>query len=164
MGVPCVTMAGTVHANNVGVTLLHQVGLENLIARNEDEYVRKAVDFASDVPMLANTRMSLRGRMLKSYLCNGTIFVRNLEGVYRSLWHRYCEGDVPSLQRSRLAEPSSERLSARNNVVDVSSKELPFNSLSLPNGLARGVIHPTSKTAEGTNDDADRSFKMPGLR
>ena len=26
MGVPCVTMAGLVHANNVGVTLLHQVG------------------------------------------------------------------------------------------------------------------------------------------
>lgn len=26
MGVPCVTMAGLVHAHNVGVTLLHQVG------------------------------------------------------------------------------------------------------------------------------------------
>ena len=26
MGVPCVTMAGLVHANNVGVTLLHQIG------------------------------------------------------------------------------------------------------------------------------------------
>ena len=27
MGVPCVTMAGHVHAHNVGVTLLHQVGM-----------------------------------------------------------------------------------------------------------------------------------------
>lgn len=26
MGVPCVSMAGLVHAHNVGVTLLHQVG------------------------------------------------------------------------------------------------------------------------------------------
>lgn len=26
MGVPCITMMGKVHAHNVGVTLLHQVG------------------------------------------------------------------------------------------------------------------------------------------
>ena len=33
MGVPCVTMAGTVHTTNVGVTLLHQLGKEGTIER-----------------------------------------------------------------------------------------------------------------------------------
>lgn len=28
MGVPCVTMGGAVHANNVGVSLLNAVGME----------------------------------------------------------------------------------------------------------------------------------------
>lgn len=28
MGVPCVTMGGSVHANNVGVSLLNTVGME----------------------------------------------------------------------------------------------------------------------------------------
>ncbi|KAE8731118.1 putative UDP-N-acetylglucosamine--peptide N-acetylglucosaminyltransferase SPINDLY [Hibiscus syriacus] len=37
MGVPCVTMVGSVHAHNVGVSLLSKVGLGHLIAKNEDE-------------------------------------------------------------------------------------------------------------------------------
>ncbi|GLJ21935.1 hypothetical protein SUGI_0410680 [Cryptomeria japonica] len=49
MGVPCVAMAGSVHAHNVGVSLLHQVGLERLIAQNEDEYINKALELASDI-------------------------------------------------------------------------------------------------------------------
>ncbi|MCO5555325.1 hypothetical protein L7F22_008871 [Adiantum nelumboides] len=161
MGVPCVTMAGTVHANNVGVTLLHQVGLERLIAKSEDEYVSKALDLASDIPMLANTRMSLRERMLKSYLCDGNNFVRNLEGVYRKLWHRYCKGDVPSLLRPRISDLSDERLLARGATEelksDISSKELPFNTSSLPNGLASATGHQpctvsTEETPEGSSN------------
>ncbi|XP_024521713.1 probable UDP-N-acetylglucosamine--peptide N-acetylglucosaminyltransferase SPINDLY [Selaginella moellendorffii] len=101
MGIPCVTMAGKVHANNVGVTLLSQVGLCNLIARTEDEYVKKAVDLASDVSKLSALRTGLRDRMLKSQLCNGPSFVQGLEAAYRTLWQRYCQGIVPSLVRLR---------------------------------------------------------------
>jgi len=31
MGVPCVTMAGSVHAHNVGVSLLSNVGMESIL-------------------------------------------------------------------------------------------------------------------------------------
>ncbi|XP_057507242.1 probable UDP-N-acetylglucosamine--peptide N-acetylglucosaminyltransferase SPINDLY isoform X2 [Actinidia eriantha] len=39
MGVPCVTMGGSVHAHNVGASLLNTVGLGHLVGKNEDEYV-----------------------------------------------------------------------------------------------------------------------------
>ena len=40
MGVPCITLAGRCHAHNVGVSLLHAVGVaEGFVARTEDEYV-----------------------------------------------------------------------------------------------------------------------------
>ncbi|KAL4312679.1 hypothetical protein GQ457_01G015210 [Hibiscus cannabinus] len=98
MGVPCVTMAGSVHAHNVGVSLLSKVGLGHLIAKNEDEYVQLALQLASDVTALQNLRASLRDLMSKSPVCDGQNFISGLEAAYRSMWHRYCKGDVPSLQ------------------------------------------------------------------
>ncbi|GJP63563.1 hypothetical protein CLOP_g20626, partial [Closterium sp. NIES-67] len=90
MGVPCVTMGGRVHANNVGVSLLTNMGLPNLVARNEDEYVAIATQLASDIPQLASLRASMRPRMLSSRLCDGPAFTRDLEATYRSLWRRHC--------------------------------------------------------------------------
>ncbi|KAG6391947.1 hypothetical protein SASPL_149711 [Salvia splendens] len=102
MGVPCVAMRGLVHAHNVGVSLLQTVGLKNLVAENEDEYVERAVQLASDITALSNLRMRLRDLMIKSPLCDGSKFTRGLESAYRNMWHRYCKGDVPSLRRMEL--------------------------------------------------------------
>ncbi|KAJ9181347.1 hypothetical protein P3X46_009485 [Hevea brasiliensis] len=98
MGVPCVAMAGAVHAHNVGVSLLSKVGLEHLIAKNEDEYVQLALQLASDIPALSNLRMSLRDLMSKSPVCDGPNFTLGLESAYRNMWHKYCKGDIPSLK------------------------------------------------------------------
>lgn len=104
MGVPCVTMAGSVHAHNVGVSLLTKVGLKHLIAKNEDEYVQLALQLASDVTALSNLRMSLRDLMSKSPVCDGQNFTLGLESTYRNMWHRYCKGDVPSLKRMEMLQ------------------------------------------------------------
>ncbi|KAJ6425597.1 hypothetical protein OIU84_026216 [Salix udensis] len=99
MGVPCVTMAGAVHAHNVGVSLLSNVGLGHLVAKNEEEYVQLALQLASDIAALSKLRMSLRDLMSKSPVCDGPNFTLGLETTYRNIWHRYCKGDVPSLRR-----------------------------------------------------------------
>ncbi|XP_050227052.1 probable UDP-N-acetylglucosamine--peptide N-acetylglucosaminyltransferase SPINDLY [Mercurialis annua] len=104
MGVPCVTMAGSVHAHNVGVSLLSKVGLKHLSAENEDEYVKVALQLASDIPALSNLRMSLRDLMSKSPVCDGSKFTHGLESAYRNIWHRYCRDDVPFLKRAELLE------------------------------------------------------------
>jgi len=104
MGVPCVTMAGAVHAHNVGVSLLSKVGLGRLVAKTEDEYVSLALDLASDVNALQELRMSLRELMMKSPVCDGEKFTRGLEAAYRNMWRRYCDGDVPSLRRLELLQ------------------------------------------------------------
>lgn len=159
MGVPCVTMAGLVHAHNVGVTLLHQVGLEKLVARTEDEYVCKALDLASDISMLANLRMSLRERMLKSYLCNGSNFVRNLEGTYRNLWYRYCEGDIPSESRRKELDASDEKLNARSIMEEakneMSMRDMSFNSSNGP--LSATSLSSTPLMTDGNILDDSRA-------
>eukprot|EP00262_Sarcandra_glabra_P010160 TRINITY_DN2508_c0_g4_i1.p1 TRINITY_DN2508_c0_g4~~TRINITY_DN2508_c0_g4_i1.p1 ORF type:complete len:618 (-),score=71.05 TRINITY_DN2508_c0_g4_i1:81-1706(-) len=127
MGVPCVTMAGSIHAHNVGVSLLSKVGLGHLVAKNEDEYVQLALQLASDVTALSNIRMSLRELMLKSPVCDGANFILGLESTYRKLWSRYCKGDTPYLrhmesQVQQLPQPVSENPSSKpSNVTKITA-------------------------------------------
>lgn len=144
MGVPCVTMAGSVHAHNVGVSLLHQVGLTNLIAQTEDEYVSKALELASNIPLLSSLRMCLRERMLKSKISDGHNFVHGLESTYRKLWHRYCEGDVPSLRRCNMenlheGSTTMSGVGVEDMPNDANGKEIFITRTSLLNG-----VNPTS--------------------
>eukprot|EP00252_Welwitschia_mirabilis_P017638 TRINITY_DN3902_c0_g1_i1.p1 TRINITY_DN3902_c0_g1~~TRINITY_DN3902_c0_g1_i1.p1 ORF type:complete len:781 (+),score=128.19 TRINITY_DN3902_c0_g1_i1:254-2344(+) len=153
MGVPCVTMAGSVHAHNVGVSLLHQVGLSNLIGQTEDEYVSKALELASDVPALQSLRMGLRERMLKSRLCDGPNFVQGLETTYRQLWHRYCKGDSPALRRCNMENATKKFADKLENVAsegatDADAKEIACIANNLSNGtnsILPGVSSGTSQ-------------------
>jgi hypothetical protein len=84
------------------VCLLFLAGLGRLVAKTEDEYVSLALDLASDVSALQGLRMSLRELMIKSPVCDGEGFTRGLESAYRTMWHRYCDGDSPALRRLEL--------------------------------------------------------------
>ena len=42
MGVPVIVMAGKQHSGRVGMSILHRLSLEECIANDEDEYVKKA--------------------------------------------------------------------------------------------------------------------------
>lgn len=126
MGVPCITMAGSVHAHNVGVSLLKNVGLERLVAKTEDEYIQLALQLASDVSVLSDLRMTLRELMAKSPVCNGAKFTQGLESTYRSMWRRYCHGDVPALkklQALQLQPPPPAKISVMFSDVAVAPEE-----------------------------------------
>lgn len=116
MGVPCVTMAGSVHAHNVGVSLLTKVGLGRLVAKTEEEYVKLALQLASDVSALGELRMTLRELMSKSPVCDGAKFTQGLESTYRNMWHRYCRGDVPAtrhIESLKDQPPLSDKILVR---------------------------------------------------
>lgn len=125
MGVPCITMAGKVHAHNVGVTLLHQVGLQNLVVKTEDDYVDKAVELASNTLSLASLRLGLREKMLKSHLCNGPNFVKGLEEKYRQLWYRYCDGGNIPFEAMKRAENEALVSRSASTTGDVVTDVVP---------------------------------------
>lgn len=85
MGVPVVTLLGARHSARVGASLLTQVGLESLIARDERDYVRLAADLAADHRRRSGLRGKLRGMMRASPLCDGPGFARRLEEAYRGM-------------------------------------------------------------------------------
>jgi predicted O-linked N-acetylglucosamine transferase (SPINDLY family) len=90
MGVPVITLAGATHAGRVGVSLLTRVGLPELIADSEDDYIHRATALARDLPRLTELRASLRQRMAQSPLCDGKAFARDVEAAYREMWREWC--------------------------------------------------------------------------
>lgn len=90
MGVPVVVLAGTTHVSRVGVSLLGNIAMEELIARNGDEYVAVAKKLASDRPTLATLRSRLRQRMLDSPITDGRAGAHALEHALRQMWSDWC--------------------------------------------------------------------------
>jgi predicted O-linked N-acetylglucosamine transferase (SPINDLY family) len=90
MGVPVITLAGHVHAGRVGVGLLSQVGLTELIARDRADYVALAGQLAGDRDRLAALHGGLRTRVSASALCDARAFAGHVEAAYRNMWRAAC--------------------------------------------------------------------------
>jgi len=90
MGVPVVTLAGDRHASRVGASLLSAVGLEELIATSEEDYVERVAVLAEDVARLAAMRGGLRARLSASVLCDQRGFADRFDAVVRKLWRAWC--------------------------------------------------------------------------
>jgi protein O-GlcNAc transferase len=103
MGVPMVSLAGQIHVSRVGVSLLSNVGLPELIAQSPEKYVSIAAELAKDLPRLAEMRRTLRSRMRASPLMDATRFARDIEAAYRQMWRNWCE----QTSNSRLQCPAT---------------------------------------------------------
>lgn len=90
MGVPVVTLAGKTHVSRVGVSLLTNTGLADLVATTEEDYVRIATTLAGDPPRLQDLRRQLRERMRASPLMDAEKFSRAMEAAYRGMWTDWC--------------------------------------------------------------------------
>jgi len=106
MGVPLITLTGPTHGFRVGETLLTAVGLPELIARSEEEFLCKAALLATDLHTLASMRRTMRQRLLSSPLCDGLTYVRHhVEPMFRQKWNLLCDGRPPSMQQHRTEHP-----------------------------------------------------------
>jgi len=91
MGVPVITLAGNTHVSRVGVSLLSNIGLSELVAKTYDEYIELAANLAMDINKLQFYRKNSRDMMAKSALCDVKRFIVNLENCYRDVWRNWCE-------------------------------------------------------------------------
>ena len=92
MGVPVVSLAGQTGVGRAGLSILSNIGLPELVARSEVEYVRIAVALAEDIGRLGALRATLRGRMERSPLMDAPRFARGVEAAYRQMWRKWCAG------------------------------------------------------------------------
>jgi protein O-GlcNAc transferase len=90
MGVPVVTRTGRTVVGRAGWSHLHNLGLEELVAQSDEEFVNKAVELGKDVKKLENLHATLRQRMEQSPLMDGRTFAKNMESAYRQMWRAWC--------------------------------------------------------------------------
>ena len=86
MGVPVVVNTGVNHVGLMGASRLRSVGVEDLVARDNDNYVDIACALANDVPRLEKLRATMRETMKASPLMDAPRFTRNLEAAYENMW------------------------------------------------------------------------------
>jgi predicted O-linked N-acetylglucosamine transferase (SPINDLY family) len=91
MGVPVVTLAGSLPPGRVGLTHARNLELPEVIASSEADFAKTAANLAGDLESLARLRGSLRDRMVKSPLMDGARFTRAVEAGYRQAWREWCE-------------------------------------------------------------------------
>jgi protein O-GlcNAc transferase len=93
MGVPVVTLPGERPASRQTLGFLEAIGLGELAARSEADYVRIAAALAADTDRRSRLRRTLRPRMTASSLCDGRLFTSALEAALRQIWRRWCAGE-----------------------------------------------------------------------
>ncbi len=86
MGVPVVTIGGNRYVARMAAGLLGCVGLDELVAVDEADYVDRAVALASDPDRLRHLRQSLRDRVASLPLCDAGGFAAAMEQAIRSMW------------------------------------------------------------------------------
>jgi len=84
MGVPVVSLAGKAPVSRAGLSQLSNLGLPELVAYSDEEYVHIAETLARDTPRSAELRTTLRDRMQSSVLMDAPRFARNIEAAYRA--------------------------------------------------------------------------------
>jgi protein O-GlcNAc transferase len=92
--VPVVTLSGPTVASRGSLSILANVGLMELVAKNKGDYVALAVALARDHEHLRKLRAGLRERLEHSVLMDAKRFTRNAESAYRSMWRKWCENSA----------------------------------------------------------------------
>ena len=104
MGCPVVTCQGSTFAGRVAASLLHAVGLPDLITPDRDVYVAKATSLARDPGARAHLRSHLLGPGRASPLFDVERFTRSLETAFAEIAGQYRAGRREAV---RITVPSA---------------------------------------------------------
>jgi protein O-GlcNAc transferase len=96
MGVPVVTFEGARHSARVGASLLRHVGLHELVGRDIEDYVAKAIELGRDRARLIEYRQTLRARFSASPVMDGPGWTRNFEAAIEKIYADACAAKPPA--------------------------------------------------------------------
>lgn len=90
MGVPIVALAGPAHVSRVTASLLLRLGRRDLIARDDGDYVARAVRLAGDPQAISAMRQDIRGALERSPMTDVDGFAGDLAAALHAMWRKWC--------------------------------------------------------------------------
>ncbi|HEY4124081.1 MAG TPA: tetratricopeptide repeat protein, partial [Rhizomicrobium sp.] len=107
-GLPVLTALGPTFASRVAASLLHAVGVPELIADSLDAYEAMALRLADDPGALGAIKAKLAQNRDTCPLFDTVRFTHHLESAYLSMWQRWQRGEpATSFSVDRNASPSA---------------------------------------------------------
>jgi predicted O-linked N-acetylglucosamine transferase (SPINDLY family) len=94
-GVPLVTCPGETFASRVAGSLLHAIGLPELIAADLGAYHDLALQLATRPEQLSRIKAKLAANRLYAPLFDIQAYTGHLEGLYKTMWQRHRDGLPP---------------------------------------------------------------------
>jgi predicted O-linked N-acetylglucosamine transferase (SPINDLY family) len=94
-GVPVVTLSGRTFASRVAGSLLHAVGLDELVCESADQYEMMVRALLADTSRRQALRKRAEAARGASTLFDGALLARNLEALYSRTWERALAGLAP---------------------------------------------------------------------
>ena len=94
-GLPVLTCAGETFASRVAGSLLHAVGLPELVTHSLADYEALAFRLARDPGLLASLKQKLAQNRDTYPLFDTERSTRHLEAAYVTMWERYQRGEAP---------------------------------------------------------------------
>ena len=95
MGVPILTKRGQSYTSRMASSLLHSIGLPELITTNTEDYLNLAIELATNSNKLNSIKLKLKENRLQKPLFNTEVFVRNYEEGLEKVYKNYNEGNKP---------------------------------------------------------------------
>jgi tetratricopeptide (TPR) repeat protein len=95
MGLPVLTQMGESFASRMAGSLLHAVGLPELITTNQETYESLAIKFATNPQKLEAIKTKLINNLPNSPLYNTKLFTEHLESAYATMYQRH-QNDLSS--------------------------------------------------------------------
>jgi predicted O-linked N-acetylglucosamine transferase (SPINDLY family) len=89
MCVPILTKAGNSFLSKCGESININLGLNDWICKDEDEYVEKAINFSQDIEKLQLIKKNLMINRDKIKLFDHKLFADNLAESFIKMWHDY---------------------------------------------------------------------------
>jgi predicted O-linked N-acetylglucosamine transferase (SPINDLY family) len=94
-GLPVLTCMGTSFTGRVAASLLHAIGLPELITASLQEYEDLALRLAREPDLLGSIKARLAANRDTTPLFNTALFTRHLEAAYTRMWERSQCGEPP---------------------------------------------------------------------
>jgi predicted O-linked N-acetylglucosamine transferase (SPINDLY family) len=95
-GLPVVTCAATTFASRVAGSLLHAVGLPELVTDTLEDYEALALELASDPARLNKTKQGLARNRLTAPLFDTDRSRQHIEAAFMTMWEMHQRGESPS--------------------------------------------------------------------
>lgn len=90
MGLPIVCVEGYHATSRPTSRILKAMGEHKLIAKDFDDYVKKALKLINNPEVISAYRKVLRTKMMESKLTDGKGFTKSFEKTLRNMWQEYC--------------------------------------------------------------------------